>query len=540
MSDFQIIGAKPDTGELPEIVETRITGIADTRSKSVSIGKDVAPLYADDFGCVGDGITDDTQALTALYAAAAARAKSNSVFSATTQIVFRAGRYIDSLNRVFNFRLQIVGEGKLMTTLFRKNGSSGDFLTFGNQYSSISNITVDGNRVNCPDAGDNLVFNSNRIAAKDVLIRNAKKNGITVGKTVSGLGWELLNVTISRNSGYGVHVSGLFGSTDGIWLGGDVGQSGLSGVRLSGNAQNLTLVHSWGNGLESATDNHGFYVDSTGNQLTEIQGETNLGSGLYVEGAENHGNRITGKFWGNGKSGIKIKDATKGFVSASIYRNASLNSSLAQTAEYAGIHNIDGRQWSFSAANVWDDSGSIPAGNYPQSLGDPGNYGYVPSFTFGGRAAARQQSYGYAEETAGGAGPEHNAFGACVIRKEDTLADSAFLIISTVNRMSAQSNNFGNSAIPGRSIVSGVLRCPPEADTVYVTSNAVLSTMTGGYAGRKCTLIWSASAPAQVTHGTGTNGIYLSAAQNWTPNRWSTMTVVYDGSRWFEISRTNG
>lgn len=280
--------------------------------EAIILAKKQATVDPFDYGAKGDGITDDTSALDAAFAAAEQATPSASVFGGIPCVYFRSGRYIDSKERVFSKRIVIRGEGALNTILFRKAGSTGDYLTLNNQYSGIEGLTIDGNRINNNSAGDNIVLNSYRNYLRKSMIRNSRGNGITIGKTAGALGVHLDYLGVGQCTGYGLLVSAGFASTDGMFSNLDIGQCGLSGVRLSTGAQNLSLVHSWGNGLESITDNHGIYIDSPGNVLVGYQGETNLGSGAFVSGATNHGNQFDNpKLWGNKENGLRIESAVK-------------------------------------------------------------------------------------------------------------------------------------------------------------------------------------------------------------------------------------
>lgn len=482
----------------------------------------VVPLYADAFGCKGDGITDDTAALTALYTAAAARAKSASVFGAVTQIVFRAGRYIDSLARVFDFRVILTGEGKDQTILYRKNGSTGDFLTFNASYSGTEKLTVDGNKNNCPSGGDNVVLNAYRTTVLSCVLTKARVNNLTIGKTSAALGHILFGLGVSLAGEYGIRTVAGSGSTDGLWTLLDVGQNGKSGVRLDQGAQNILGLHSWGNGIEDATDKHGIHVNSSSNVIVAAQSETNLGAGVYISGSASRDNEIDVKSWGNMGAGIWIYQAPAGKLTGRAYRNGVANeASGSSSTAFAGVLNDSGTDWHISVS-CRDDTAVV----------QPGDYTTAPAFPFPGRSAggAFTQTYGYAEVGTA----DRNVLVGCKMRKEDHKS-GAILIVGNNDRISAAANDFGGVAVPTRSVVSGAVRAPADSDYIEVaTSGANITSVLGHYPGRRVTIRFVAATPGTVTHSTA---LRLAGNVDWTPSQYATLTLISDGANWYETGR---
>lgn len=505
------------------------------RTNLNAVGKDEIVINADDYGVARDGTTDDTAALDAAFAAAAAAAPSANVLGAKVVLYLRGGRYIDNGTRTFSTRIVIRGEGKFNTILFRKAGATGDYLTFTNQHSAIENLTVDGNHVACPSAGDNIVMDAYRGAVKNVQTRNARGNGISVGKGADALGVELDRISGTNFRGYGIYVYGTNASTDGVFSNIDIGLCGLSGVRLSRGAQNLSLVHTWGCGLESTTDNHGFYIDSSHNILVGCQAETCNGAGFYLPGSGILGNNLVGgKAWANQTNGVWVSEQERGqLVGMSIYRNGGLNTGLSGTDPvYAGIRST-ATEWTFTGNNVWDDTSSIDASVYSDSSTNPGNTGYTPTFPYLGRASGLHMSYAYAEES----GAVSNSFSANNFPRTRTLnGNNAILVTALYDRgLSGEINNFGLPAsLPVRTASSGDIRFPAEAAVVTSANTSTITSFSGGWAGRRVTIIWTAASPGAITHSTT---LRLQGATNWTPAQYNALTLIYDGAGWHEVSR---
>jgi hypothetical protein len=75
-----------------------------------------------------------------------------------------------------------------------------------------------------------------------------------------------------------------------------------------------------------------------------------------------------------------------------------------------------------------------------------------------------------------------------------------------------------------------------HADYFQVTGTTAITTITGGWTGRRVTLMFAGA--LTFTHGTGTNNIQLAGSVNWTTTSTDHITLIHNGTRWVEISRT--
>lgn len=193
---------------------------------------------AADIGAVGDGVTDDTTAVSA--AIAAGRQLPPGTFLVTT-ITFQAGA-------------QIVGSGAGKTTLKLKANTNADVLVaqsaytwFGNTAAAgtdnwrIEGITIDGNATNqssgTPDTCNGLAYYSSKHTLRDVVIKNVKGHGIRsegpqYGEDEGGIDPFASNVTIDNVGRHGwwnngphdlhaenVVISDASQETDNTWCG---------------------------------------------------------------------------------------------------------------------------------------------------------------------------------------------------------------------------------------------------------------------------------------------------------------------------------
>ncbi len=103
------------------------------------------------------------------------------------------------------------------------------------------------------------------------------------------------------------------------------------------------------------------------------------------------------------------------------------------------------------------------------------------------------------------------------------------------------SNTTGN--VSSGSAISTVasaaaLPIPAEFDIFNVSGTTNISTMTGGWAGRTVTLIFSGV--LTITHATGTfNSIRLNGAADFTTAANNTLTITHNGIQWYEIGRAS-
>lgn len=472
-------------------------------------------------GAKGDGTTDDTAAINNTIAAMPAIA--NTFGAASGVLYFPAGRYITQGGHSIpsGKRIQVRGDGPYVSILYKAAGATADLFTVAAQNSGLVDITLDGNRANAL-GGDLLVLNAAYAYAHRCTIANGYGNGITVGKAAGAILHRLDHVDIRLCRGYGIQVVGGSGSSDGQWTNVDVGQSGLSGVRISSGAQLLTNVHSWGNGIESLTDRAGFWLNSTANRLTGCQAETNLGNGVLISSAGSDGNSITGgSIWGNVISGIYEFLANKTAITgAEIYNNGVTNTAGAASVAFAGIQNESCVESAIAGNNIYDNGVAIAAGSYTTT----------PTYPYPGRTAQQTQAYAYAEANTGSGVPNFNTLSGNVMRKERTRSGVAYINLGNDNRWDG--NVVGAIAVPTLAAAATIFPSP-ASDFVEVTGSATITSVNPSYPGRRITLRFSAGSPGQVTDGSN-----LVLAGNFSATTDDTLSLICDGTNWYETGRS--
>lgn len=466
----------------------------------------------------------------AVTAAIAAMPTLSDAFGASGQLRFPAGYHEISaglLTSPSGKRFSIVGDGPYKTILRLKDGSVGDFITLNGNSDGIGFLTVDANRFGCPSGGDAIVMNGAYTWLLEVHVEKAKVNNITIGKAGAAIAHQLTNVKGRLAGQHGIETVAGSGCTDGLWTGLDIGQSGHYGIKLDEGSINGTNVHVWGSGLESATEYHGFYVNSASNTFTVWQSEKNNGSGLFFTTTAGRGSSFTGgRAWGNALCGIDALAAP--FVTCNgnqVYRNGVTNTGGTTATSFAGIRLQGATYWTVVGNNVWDDTVAISAGAYPS--------GYVPTYPYPGRAGGSfTQSWAYVEASAA----DNNLVSGNQFPKERHIASTGPLSISSNSGVSDLwgPNYLGSVAAPTVSVASNTIVIPGSSDFVIVNSTSGITSITGGRAGRRVTILFANAAPGTVTD----NGTTLNLNGSFVPTQNDTLTLVSDGTNWYEVSRS--
>jgi hypothetical protein len=81
------------------------------------------------------------------------------------------------------------------------------------------------------------------------------------------------------------------------------------------------------------------------------------------------------------------------------------------------------------------------------------------------------------------------------------------------------------------------LNLPEIGDVFKIYGTTVFGNLYKGWAGRKVTLVFDGI--LTVYNGTNTYNMQLSSGANFTTANGSTLTLVSDGDRWYEVSRSN-
>lgn len=465
------------------------------------------------FDAKGDNSTDDGVAIDAAITALV------SPFG-LLKLQFPKGIYSTSHNHVMPLNTNSMvfeGDGQFASILSRRNSATGDLLTINSSYSGIQNMQLDGRVVST--GGDGLVLNAGFTYAKNCIISNHKGNGITVGKAAGSVNFIVENLTLRYNRAYGIQVlSG--GNTDGSWSNVNVGNSGLTGIKIQDNGQLLNNVHVWGSGLESATDRDGFFLATSHNVLTGCESEGNMGRGVYIGNTSVKGNLLIGcDVWGNCGPGVYGFASTDHVISGcNIRDNGVYNTTTSTSVQLSGITNDSGTNWAITGNTIYDTALAIPAGSY----------NYTPSFPYPGRASSHQsQTYGYGE--AGTADSNMISGNTMIASKAQT--GLAYLVLGTNNVFGK--NNFGTMAAP---VVASAatITLPATMDLVSISGTTNITSITAGAVARRVTLKFTNAAPGTVVKGSN-----LILKRDYTPIQNGILDIISDGTNWIEISRLN-
>lgn len=469
-------------------------------------------------GVLGNGTTEDTARLDAFLASIPS--PPNAFGEVSQRVHFPAGRYILGSNLVLTKRMTISGDGPYATILYRKKGATEDFVTLKGSNSTIRDLTLDGNS-NEGISGDNLVIDAAWATVNNCTITNAAGNGITIGKTASGIGAMLHGVLIRGCKGYGVRVMSESKSTDGMWTNVDVGTCGLSGVRVDDSAQNMVNVHTWGCGVRASdvSDANGFYITSSSNSFTNCQAETNRGRGWYISGRQSSANGFVNcSSWGNRLSGWYILNAPRGHMVACKTYNNGVDNNGTDSVVYSGIHNEGGRNWTFSANQSFDSAASVPAGSSTSAFPYP----------YPGRTAKRTQTAHYVEREGAEGKPDNNTFTGNNWQAEVTLTGVAVTVLGVKSAWSG--NHLGSQATP-EVVAASTIWPLPHSELCKVTGSAEIRTITPHVSGSRLTLRFDGV--GRIVSG---GNVTLSGAV-FAPTGTASITLICDGVGWIETSR---
>lgn len=467
-------------------------------------------------GAKGNGVTDDGAAITAALNSLVAIPNS---FGAAGVLYFPAGQFIDSHNHVIpnDRRIRIIGCGPQISILKRPAGAIGDWWTINSSSSRISDIGLEGGRYQGV-TGDGVVLNAAYCYVERVQINKIGGTGLVVGKAGAAIAAHLNDIQMRENLVYGIWTIAASDSTDCVWMNIDIGNTGQSGVRLDCGAQNITNLHVWGSGLESATEYHGIWVNSTGNLFTNWQSEKNLGAGVYLTGSFNE--FVSGRSWGNTLAGVRCNASAlrNTFAGNQIYWNGTPNTSGGGTLSFAGMHLEGAQEWTVTGNNIWDSAQIISANTYVTQ----------PTYPYLGRpTAVITQSYAIAE--AGAA--DFNTYVGNTLRSQRQRLGS---ILNVGNSNIWGNNDHGAMPLPTRDVSSNVVRIPAESDTIIVVAPQEITSVVGHRPGRVARIIFTAATPLPVRD----NGTTLNLAGDFTPVKGSVLSLVSDGTNWYEVARS--
>lgn len=231
-------------------------------------------------GAVGDGTGDDTAAWAATMTAAA----SSGLYGAKT-IVCRAGAsYVVSQIRM---KMAVTIDGVTRSTqISQKAGATGHCIVLDDdtvQFTHIKNLTVNGNKTNQTTANDgiNLTYTVSpgvpKLEITNVQVRSCKGNGITMGFGTRGS--QLRGIIAYSNDGYGIRLRGA----DSQMTNFDIGQSGLTGLYVTGPIYNISNGKVWFSGqIGGGADGHGVWLSSQRLNVSNVTTQENHGHGLFI------------------------------------------------------------------------------------------------------------------------------------------------------------------------------------------------------------------------------------------------------------------
>lgn len=81
------------------------------------------------------------------------------------------------------------------------------------------------------------------------------------------------------------------------------------------------------------------------------------------------------------------------------------------------------------------------------------------------------------------------------------------------------------------------INLPPTGNAFTITGTTGFATINGGHAGRQVTFKFDGI--LKVTNGTGTDAVRLNSGADFTTAASSTLTIMHNGTRWFEVGRSN-
>lgn len=470
-------------------------------------------VHAKHFGARFNGSTDDTAAINNAISALTAISGSFTP-AASYQLIFPAGRAITQGGHIIpdTIKVDVIGAGRYATILYLKNNSNTFLLEVSGSYGAARMMTLDGNRNNNTTGTECLIVSGSYVKSDDLFITNANGDGIAVGKGDSAINSRFSNIDVRFCKGYGVNIYPSTGSTDCQWTDVNVGQSGMSGFNIGTGAQKMVNCHSWGNGIEHATDNHGYKHMSGGSMLSGCEAETNLGRGHYI-GSGLKGITINGgTIWGNCGNGIYATGSTHcTFTGIAIHDNGSSNGAGSSSLSFANIM-IDNCQNMTTVGNDMYDTGNAIAA---------GSYSAAPTYPFNGRSAA---TFTVTRHYAEGSGSNKNIIGNNQMPAAQSRTGVAITNVGVANRY--YGNETGVTTIPTQGS-SATLTFNAENDIINITGNTAITTITAGYIGRRVTLMFT-------TVCTITNGNNIKLGADFTSTAGGTITLVCDGTNWYK------
>ncbi|WP_414091479.1 glycosyl hydrolase family 28-related protein [Gordonia amicalis] len=321
-----------------------------------------------DFGAVGDGKHDDTDAIDSAL-------RSIDEDSSQTGVIlyFPVGRYVDSGTHVLGQGRPhaICGAGPGLSVLLRSGSAADAWWDLRSAFCRVSGVTLNSRRATGESAA--VAVNGSYITVDNVHFEDSPATALAIGPAKTAIGCVLDGLQFRYSGKHHVHVIGRHSSSDGRWSNIEAGISGLSGVRVESAAQNIVNLHVWGAGTVSSSSNAGIEILSSNNSLgAGWQSEKNLGVGLIVQGSYNV--ISGGRSWGNVGLGISLNGGSGNIVSSNVFRDNSIGAEVGSRERI--VAKIVGDSVLFSQ-NVFTQTNDILS---------PTSYREVPRYSYPGRS----------------------------------------------------------------------------------------------------------------------------------------------------------
>lgn len=469
-------------GSAPAINATNLLAL----SRAASAGYHFFNVKHPDYGALGDGATNDRAAIQAAIDAASSAGGGIAYVPRGTFVVGTSALSVPS-------NVTLAGSGRLTTTLKTANSTQINcvVLATSGDHQCVRDLTIDCNKANQSDSGTDGnqcgIYGSTNSSATIQTV--TVKNSIREGFYISNGGWCYfgdLYAEACNRSGFEV---------DAMTYTDVVGFRALNGTT------------------------YGLRVVGAGSLATATGPVTVLGGmaygnniGLHVKFAR--GTRVVGfKARQNTDDGILVQDSG----------DAAITGCVSDLNERHGIYLL--------AADNCQVVGNNCRNN--NRLGAKSGDGIhlhtaLDNVIIGNRCndtqSTKTQAYGIEEESA--ASNDRNLFMGNNLRDNN----DGSLIVSGTNSVAV--NNITSASLDIAS--AATITLGPHSDYFNITGTTTITSVTASYAGRRVTLKFAGA----LTFTDGSNLILNTAAGNFSTSADDTISLVCDGTNWYELARS--